>query len=179
MHPADGDKVCGHGGPAADNGSINDLRNVAAGRSDVERGVGDVKQSAICPNCEYGQERIKGFYCELVRLEISTKAALNENIPCVNFAAREKPLTFDEISLRECKKVNPDNPQAVAEAISDLLEALKVAKEALQHDVPGDCWATGPLTGNRADQIVIDLIVCPGCVALNEINKAISKAEGK
>ncbi len=45
MHPANRDKDCGHGGPAADIGGIDDLRNVATGRSDLERGVGDVKHT--------------------------------------------------------------------------------------------------------------------------------------
>jgi hypothetical protein len=57
----------------------------------------------------------------------------------------------------------------------EMLEALKVGKEALAHDAPGSCWATGPLTGNYIE----DLIVCPGCRAIASIEAAIAKAEGR
>ena len=60
------------------------------------------------------------------------------------------------------------------EASKKMYEALKMAKEALQHDAPGDCWATGPLTGNP----IADMVVCPGCVALNMIDNAFARAEG-
>ncbi|MDF2434758.1 MAG: hypothetical protein JWP44_4389 [Mucilaginibacter sp.] len=53
---------------------------------------------------------------------------------------------------------------------ADSRAALRLAKEALTHDVPGSCWATGPLTGNYIE----DLIVCPGCRALEAIDAALS-----
>jgi hypothetical protein len=58
-------------------------------------------------------------------------------------------------------------------------QVFELCKTALQHSVPGDCYATGPLTGDR----VQDLLVCPGCAALAAIAKeeklAIRKAESK
>lgn len=52
-----------------------------------------------------------------------------------------------------------------------LVEALGVARIALTHDTPGDCWSTGPATGNHIE----DLIVCPGCRALNYIEQALAQ----
>jgi chromosome segregation ATPase len=47
--------------------------------------------------------------------------------------------------------------------------ALQLAKEALQHDT-SDCWATGPNINNSVE----DYVVCPGCRALQAIDKALS-----
>ena len=51
--------------------------------------------------------------------------------------------------------------------------ALHLAEQALAHDVPGSCWATGPLTGGPIE----DLIVCPGCRALHAIRAALARAD--
>lgn len=47
-------------------------------------------------------------------------------------------------------------------------EEVAIIKAGLEHDAPGDCWATGPLTGNPVE----DLIMCPGCRALKIIKRA-------
>ena len=60
-------------------------------------------------------------------------------------------------------------------ASPDLLSALKVAETEMTHDVPRDCWATGPLTGDA----IRDLSICPGCIALVKIRAAIDKATGE
>lgn len=52
--------------------------------------------------------------------------------------------------------------------------ALRLAREALLHDVPGSCWATGPLTGDPVE----DLVVCPGCRALDAIDTALTPPKG-
>ena len=57
-------------------------------------------------------------------------------------------------------------------AAPELLAALKIAETEMTHDVPRDCWATGPLTGDA----IQDLIICPGCIALVKIRAAIAKA---
>ena len=54
-----------------------------------------------------------------------------------------------------------------------LIAALQGARATLAHDVPSDCWATGPLTGDPVE----DLIVCPGCRAINRIDNALSKVQ--
>ena len=56
----------------------------------------------------------------------------------------------------------------------ELLEALEACVEQLKHDVPGSCYATGPLTGDPYE----DLIACPGCRALEKARAAIAKAKG-
>jgi len=63
------------------------------------------------------------------------------------------------------------SPQA-GTLTSEMLDALRLAKTALTHCAPESCWATGPLTGDAIE----DLIVCPGCRALNAINDALAKA---
>ncbi len=55
-----------------------------------------------------------------------------------------------------------------------LLEACEAAKIALYHSAPSGCWATGPLTGDPIE----DLVVCPGCRALTKIDAAIAKTRG-
>jgi hypothetical protein len=47
--------------------------------------------------------------------------------------------------------------------VNRLIEATERAIG--EHNAPDDCYATGPHTGNP----IADLIVCPACVALNEI----------
>ena len=54
------------------------------------------------------------------------------------------------------------------------VEALSFARQQLDHTVPGDCWATGPRTGDP----IQDLIVCPGCAALAKIDAILAKAKG-
>lgn len=51
-----------------------------------------------------------------------------------------------------------------------LLAACVLSRTALDHLVPEDCWATGPVTGD----LVQDLIVCPGCQAIATIDTAIA-----
>ena len=58
-----------------------------------------------------------------------------------------------------------------AEADRDRLrEALILCCAEVEHEVPHGCWATGPMTGD----IVQDLIVCPGCTAVEAANAALN-----
>lgn len=52
----------------------------------------------------------------------------------------------------------------------DAIEALELAREALAHDAPEDCWATGPKE---------DFAACPGCRALARIRSALADARGQ
>ena len=66
------------------------------------------------------------------------------------------------------------NDQLTA-AISErglFVDALNTARKELEHDVPYSCYATGPLTGDP----IQDLVVCPGCAALKKIDAALTKA---
>lgn len=56
-------------------------------------------------------------------------------------------------------------------AAPEMLEALKLAREAIDNEA---CRSTGSNMGNRVE----DLIVCPGCRAINAVNAVIAKAEG-
>jgi hypothetical protein len=47
---------------------------------------------------------------------------------------------------------------------TDLRETLTAAKAALYHEVPSQCWATGPYTGDERD------FICPGCAAIAKID---------
>lgn len=61
-------------------------------------------------------------------------------------------------------------------AAPDLLEALKEGRRAIgDHAAPGDCYATGPLTGG----IIRDLISCPACSFIEMHDAAIAKATGQ
>ena len=60
-------------------------------------------------------------------------------------------------------------------AAPELFEAARFAREQLDHIVPGDCWSTGPRTGDP----IQDLIVCPGCAAIAKIDAALAKALGE
>lgn len=57
----------------------------------------------------------------------------------------------------------------------ELLEALELGRTAIgEHIAPSDCYATGPLTGNYIE----DLIVCPACRFISAYEKEIAKAKG-
>jgi hypothetical protein len=62
---------------------------------------------------------------------------------------------------------------ALTQQVRLLREALEIAKKALTHDVPYSCWATGPLTGDPIN----DLVICPGCSAIKEIDSALEARE--
>lgn len=76
-----------------------------------------------CDKCQYGEVRAVDFYCSTAKTNIRRKLGLND-APCEFFAKSEKP-SFSQVALSKCHEVNPDNPQAAAEAIPELLEALK------------------------------------------------------
>ena len=78
---------------------------------------------------------------------------------------------FREVEHRQTWK---GEAEKVADAAPELLAALKAAMKQLEHDVPSNCWATGPNTGNPIE----DLIVCPGCRVLAAAHAAIAKATG-
>lgn len=56
-----------------------------------------------------------------------------------------------------------------------VITTLRAARAALVHDAPGSCWATGPRTGDP----VQDLVVCPGCSAIKQIDATLANLEGK
>lgn len=65
-----------------------------------------------------------------------------------------------------------DANAALIAAAPEMFEALKSAGRLIDHRQE-DCWATGPATGDAIE----DLIVCPGCRVMAEINAVLKKAE--
>jgi len=54
--------------------------------------------------------------------------------------------------------------------VQALVDACESARLALYHEPPSGCWATGPLTGDPIE----DLVVCPGCRAIAAIDAALA-----
>ena len=67
-------------------------------------------------------------------------------------------------ALRRRKLLNRE----LTDKVDALVNALSVARAALVHHVPEDCWATGPMTGDP----IADLVTCPGCAAIACIDAA-------
>ena len=60
-------------------------------------------------------------------------------------------------------------------AAPELLEALREGRRAIgDHYAPGDCYATGPMTGDQYR----DLVQCPACSFIAMYDRAIAKATG-
>ena len=53
--------------------------------------------------------------------------------------------------------------------MNPVIQALRLSRVAMAHTVPGDCFATGPLTGDPFE----DLVICPGCRALEAVDKVL------
>jgi len=59
---------------------------------------------------------------------------------------------------------------AHAPAVKALVEAARAARSVLEHEVPYDCWATGPNTGDP----IVDLVACHACAAIAQIDTALA-----
>jgi hypothetical protein len=58
----------------------------------------------------------------------------------------------------------------------ELLEALHEGRRAIgDHFAPGDCYATGPMTGDP----IRDLVQCPACSFIATYDAVIAKARGE
>lgn len=68
-----------------------------------------------------------------------------------------------------------DHVNISPDAARELFRALSECVEQLDHIVPGDCYATGPSTGND----YADFVVCPGCEALKTARTALARARGQ
>ena len=78
----------------------------------------------------------------------------------------------DNAALKKEESEDKAQLAAVKAEREELVEALKVARKEIAHEVPYSCYATGPLTGDPFQ----DLVVCPGCAALKKIDVALAKA---
>ena len=64
---------------------------------------------------------------------------------------------------------------AAIPAVKALVEAARAARSVLEHEVPYDCWATGPNTGDP----IVDLVACHACAAIAQIDTALAALDGK
>lgn len=88
------------------------------------------------------------------------------------------PVPWDDVADGVCSdwRERPASPPVSADREGpDALDAMRLAVTALEHDVPGECWATGPNTGDPVE----DLVVCPGCRALATLRRAIAAEEAR
>ncbi len=56
-----------------------------------------------------------------------------------------------------------------------LVKALTLLMAEVAHNAPDECWSTGPSTGDP----IQDLIICPGCIALNNARAVLATAKGE
>ena len=95
--------------------------------------------------------------------------------------SRADEVIMEVIDDAQAHALNPDkyticiakeSLAALTHFVHVLCEVASVSKLALgEHCAPGDCYATGPLTGNP----IADLVACPGC-ALQTALAALEKA---
>ena len=85
-------------------------------------------------------------------------------------AERTAKYNLDKTAVDACKEINPDNPQAVAESIKDIYEALKMSAEVIQEYI------------KEADIFCdhsVGICACSTLGRFARIEEAISKAESK
>ncbi|MDO8631415.1 MAG: hypothetical protein Q7R41_13080 [Phycisphaerales bacterium] len=77
-------------------------------------------------------------------------------------------LSMDGEALDSVKRVDDlcRANQLLRERNAKFEKASKLSRVAMYHIAPADCWATGPMTGDA----IADLVICPGCTALNALS---------
>jgi len=153
--------ITSHGGPAG-----STLKEIADTFDEVLRRYAALEAAALSasplPTLERekplsGRYMVEAFEdrCRVVGPFYKTLKPAQQERDMLN--ALTPPATGDERLRKALKRVI----EAAERAIGD-------------HVAPGDCYATGPLTGNP----FADLVACPGCVALNEIADAKAALSG-
>lgn len=75
------------------------------------------------------------------------------------------------LTLWDCPECHNETKRKLAE----LAEALKEGRRAIgDHHAPGDCYATGPLTGDDYR----DLVECPACSFIAKHDAALARIGG-
>ena len=92
------------------------------------------------------------------------------------YAKNERVVFTRLIAVRSGDLSIEDAAEAAAntklvDALPALISALHAARKQLEH-LPPDCWATGPMTGDP----IQDLVACPGCGAIHDIDAALDAA---
>lgn|GEM_PF-3227225 len=118
-----------------------------------------------CDLCKWGKVEKVNYHCDKDNVLILLGDALDDELICSNFEAKKDVKTFQEIALQECSKVNLSNPQAVAEAIPEIVEALKSLVALLNSGDPVEvgCHCTDSGEGH---------VVCVWCKAKAVLQKA-------
>lgn len=89
-----------------------------------------------------------------------------------NRATCPNGMTFAAVQIAEAiDDAEKRGADAIHSFLDEAISALETSRKALGHDVPEQCWATGPNTGDPFQ----DLIVCPGCAANSKIDTIIAK----
>ncbi len=83
----------------------------------------------------------------------------DKGLPYIPITELQSNIELASSAVNSCASVNPNNPQAVAESIKDMYEALKWVRKTCEY------------------QKGIGYIITPGAISL--IKKALAKAEGK
>ena len=92
--------------------------------------------SKACTECNCIKANGVDFFCEVASVCVPDEVALDPEGECQYFKQRTEPAPFEVVTLRECLKINPDNPQAVAEGIGEMYEALKEIEEQFGYCLP-------------------------------------------
>jgi len=80
--------------------------------------------------------------------------------------------TLEDMLYRHPKYPTAPLPKPSTDSqVEGLSEALELYMKAYPHDAPHDCFATGPMTGDYIE----DLVVCPGCRAKKAADLALSR----
>lgn len=83
-------------------------------------GVGET-----CDLCAHGKMEERGYLCADNGEKIPMDRALDEGLSCFNFKPKQEETNFQEVALLGCLKINPFNPIAVAQALPEMVEALR------------------------------------------------------
>lgn len=127
-----------------------------------------------CETPEHSRSVLTSVACDALNVHATTAKTPSE------LAAEVEVLTAQLAEVREQREYYRGVPagaevERLAKDRDALLGALREGRRAIgNHDAPGDCYATGPLTGDA----IRDLVECPACSFIAAHDAAIHQCEG-